>query len=62
MNHLLYIYLYLFFYDVIGVCFMNFIYIFIFFYNDRSLTQYIVLHYFSKSVEAEIFYTIHSPL
>ena len=45
-----YIIMYLFFYDVIGVClifiFYEF-YLFIFFYIDRSLSYYIVLTYFS---------------
>ena len=43
--------MYLFFYDVIGVCLIIIcyeFYLFIFFYIDRSLMRYIVLAYFSK--------------
>ena len=43
--------MYLFFYDVIGVCLIlifNEFYLFIFFYIDRSLSYYILLTYFSK--------------
>ena len=46
-----YIIMYLFFYDVIGVCLIfifDELYLFIFFYIVRSLTHYIMLTYFSK--------------
>ena len=58
--------MYLFFYDVIGVClifiFYEF-YLFIFFYIDRSLTHYIdfVLTYFSKLLRMR-FLTLHFGL
>ena len=47
----LYIYMYLFFSDVIGVCLILILYefyLFISFYIVRSLTHYILLTYFSK--------------
>ena len=58
----LYIYIHLFFYDVIGVVliliFYEF-YLFIFFYIDRSLMHYIVLTYFSKLLRLRFFTTLH---